>query len=285
MAKMTYEESLREGIEHIGARGRTPWLMRKMLPGGIQSSEMEDFGQSCVNHVVNNTGNPHACIGLLSDHAYAAALLAWFESCDISAFKQWAYVAGKLDCLARRREMAWLRDFHLLMPLLSDHPGLIDWFAHHEEGHDPKFYLKPSHFADFHSYQIMLALRGEWEPMVRRSEEGLAGTATRLKRFLLDYRFYIALARGDVPVMESLLAELTSPKVARTRNHEFEFGLTEHFISTYGVIFAKLAWRHGYRVQVDTPYIPSEWLPITPLSAYEDIYPFMGEFAFDNEVR
>lgn len=277
MAINTYEESIRKGLEHL------------YECGGLTTGKYREINLETLNRrlglISKNSGDPAACMRGLSRHAYSTALLAWFEPRDLSAFKQWAYVSGKLDCLARRRQVDWLRDFHLLMPLLSDHPGLIDWFAHHEDGHDPKYYQKPSHFADFHSYQIMLALRGEWEPLVRRSEEGLAGTATRLKRFLLDYRFYIALAKGDVPTMESLLAELTSPKVARTRNHEFEFGLTEHFISTYGVIFAKLAWRHGYRVQVDTPYIPPEWLPIEPLPTYEDIYPFMGEFAFDSGVR
>lgn len=277
MPNTTYEEGVRKGIEHIGGRGRTPWLESRILPGGV-IGEKFDVTAECLNFIRTNTGDPRACIAGLSGHAYSAALLAWFESHDLAGFKQWAYVSGKLDCLARRREAAWLRDFHLLMPLLSDHSGLINWFAHHEAGHDPHYYEKPRHFADFHSYQIMLALRGEWEPLVRRSEEGLAGTATRYKRFLLDYHFYIALAQGDVPAMESCLAELTSPKVARTRNHEFEFGLTEHFISTYGVIFAKLAWRHGFRVQVDSPYIPAAWLPVHPLPHYEDIYPFMGEF-------
>lgn len=166
------------------------------------------------------------------------------------------------------------------MPLLSDHQDLINWFAHHAAGHDPHYYQSPKHFIDFHSYQVMLALRGEWELLVRRSEQALTETASRYKRFLLDYHFYIALAQGDVPKMEELLGELTSPKVARVRNHEFEFGLTEHFISTYAVIFAKLAWRHGYKVQVESPYIPSEWLPVAPLDRYEDIYPFMNEFQF-----
>ena len=261
-----------------------PWLQPKLLPGGIVSTEMRDVGQSCLEHISCNTGNPTACIRLLSDHAYATALVTWFENHDFNAFKQWAYVSGKLDCLARRREAAWLRDYEFLMPLLSDHPGLIHWFAHHEDGHDPRYYESPSHFADFHSYQIMLALRGEWDRLVERSERGLAKTATRLKRFLLDYKFYIALAQGDIPAMESLLAELTSPKVARVRNHEFEFGYTEHFISTYGVIFAKLAWRLGFPVEVNTPYIPREWLPVAPLGAYEDIYPFMGEFQLATEA-
>ena len=278
MAKITYEEGVRKGIEHIGGRGRVPWLAHKLLPGGGLSSETYDMGQLCLDHINNNTGDPRACIRGLSTHAYATALVTWFESHDLNGFKHWAYVSGKLDCLARRREAAWLRDFHFLMPLLSDHPGLIHWFAHHEDGHDPRLYDKPSSFADFHSYQIMLALRGEWDRLVERSERGLAETPTRFKRFLLDYRFYIALARGDVPAMELLLAELTSPKVARVRNHEFEFGLTEHFISTYGVIFAKLAWRLGFPVEVDTPYIPREWLAVSPFEVYEDIYPFMGEF-------
>ncbi|CAG2271366.1 hypothetical protein BCCR75502_01618 [Burkholderia sola] len=78
--------------------------------------------------------------------------------------------------------------------------------------------------------------------------------------------------------MEATLQELTSPKVAKVRNAEHAFGFTEKLIGTHAVIYAKIAWRHGLRVRVDTPWIPEEWLPIEPLDNYLDPYEFMGNF-------
>jgi len=78
--------------------------------------------------------------------------------------------------------------------------------------------------------------------------------------------------------MEAVLNELTSPKVARVRNFEPAFGLTENLIATHATIYAKIAWRHGYEVEVDSPWVPKEWLPIAPVASYEDPWPFMQSF-------
>jgi len=34
----------------------------------------------------------------------------------------------------------------------------------------------------------------------------------------------------------------------------------------------------GYEVQIDTPYIPKEWLPITPLNSYPEPWKLMQDF-------
>ncbi|MFP3565314.1 Imm49 family immunity protein [Paraburkholderia sp. SIMBA_030] len=97
-----------------------------------------------------------------------------------------------------------------------------------------------------------------------------------MKKYEIDHRFYLALSRKDVPGMEAVLQELTSPKVSKVRNVEQAFGFTEKLIATHAVIYAKIAWRHGFQVNVDTPWIPQEWLPITPLADYVDPYDFMS---------
>jgi hypothetical protein len=61
------------------------------------------------------------------------------------------------------------------------------------------------------------------------------------------------LAKGDVPAMETALAELVAPKVRVNRQKELGFGLTEKLMYGWGVILAKLAWYHGYEVDVDSP--------------------------------
>ena len=54
-----------------------------------------------------------------------------------------------------------------------------------------------------------------------------------------------------------------------------ESGFTEDLISTPAVIYAKIAWLHGCKVVVDTPYIPAEWLPMDPLPHYDNHYRFL----------
>jgi hypothetical protein len=76
-------------------------------------------------------------------------------------------------------------------------------------------------------------------------------------------------------VVRTILTELTSPKVAKVRNSEPALGFTERLIATHAVIYAKIAWRHGFRVKIDTPWIPAAWLPVDPLSQYVDPYGFM----------
>jgi hypothetical protein len=52
-------------------------------------------------------------------------------------------------------------------------------------------------------------------------------------------------------------------------------GYAADLISTAAVIYAKIAWHHGYEVRVDSPYIPPEWLPTEPLERYDDHYGFL----------
>lgn len=45
----------------------------------------------------------------------------------------------------------------------------------------------------------------------------------------------------------------------------------------FAVVYAKIAWLHGHQVQVSSPYVPKEWLPIAPLPKYEEAFAFMTE--------
>ena len=130
----------------------------------------------------------------------------------------------------------------------------------------------------FHGYQMILALNHEWERLAERCEQILSTNLRKDKKYLIDHRFYLALANGDKTEIETVLTELTSPKIAKVRNHEFAFTFTEHFIATHAVIYAKLAWLNGYEVEIYTPWIPKEWLPIQPLENYPEPWDFLREF-------
>jgi len=91
-------------------------------------------------------------------------------------------------------------------------------------------------------------------------------------------RFYLALAQQDKAAMESALAELTSPKVAKVRNDVFELTVASKFVSPFACVYAKVASRHGHALDIDTVLIPKPWLPVSPLSAYADPYDFMRKW-------
>ena len=75
--------------------------------------------------------------------------------------------------------------------------------------------------------------------------------------------------------MEAALLELIEPTLMRRRQAE-ERAYTQYFICTCAVVYAKIAWRHGYHVTVDSPWVPREWLPVAPLPSYENAFAFMA---------
>ena len=238
-----------------------------------------------LNNVENGVGNVYACLLGLRSLAEASALLAWFPGHDLSLFKQWCYVQAKLSrMLFQRRPDEWFPAYLLLMPLLSDNEEVVSWFAHFERPFD---LVRADDIAtpEFHGYQALLAIRGQWELLEERCSRIFNKSTGNMKKYEIDHRFYIALAKGNLAEMESVLGELTSQSVARVRNIETAFGFSGKFISTHAVIYAKIAWRHGYPIKIDTPFIPLEWLPVSPLPAYNDPYDFMKKFDINAPIE
>ena len=263
MSTITYEECRRQGIDKL-----------------INNLKSDNDG--AIEYLNHGRGSRRGCLSIVASFAETRSLLAWFVDGDLQAQKQWAYVAAKLDRMISQLEPGrWLPAYRHLYALLSDHPDIVNWFRQHtasyfldgeiEDRDNPK---QPA----FHGYQALLALNGEWELLAQRCEQALAMDVVKDRKYLIDHRFYLALAKGDKSDMESVLNELASPNIARTRNFEQAFALTERLIATHATIYAKIAWRHGYQVEVDSPWVPMEWLPIQPLDHYEDPWDFMKNF-------
>lgn len=266
--EMDYATSVRQGLEHV------------LKHQQALSDKMDFF----LNIIERGEGDPDFCMLRLCSHASATALASWFRNQDLSSFKQWCYVSGKLDyVLFQSDPRRWFPAYLLLMPLLSDHENLIQWFANNDKPFDMTRAADPK-TAEFHGYQALLALRGECEVLEERCLRIIGNSPPKMKKYEVDHRFYLALARQDVGGMEAALQELTSPKIAKVRNVEQAFGFTEKLIGTHAVIYAKIAWRHGFEVKVTTPWIPEEWLPVAPLPFYTDPYGFMKEFAIEQAL-
>lgn len=264
MKRSAYLAKANKRIEHI----------RNHLDGRAEDIERK------VNFITQNVGDPVACAMGLSSHAMASAMYAWFSENDLQSMKQWWYVSAKLDQFHYRIELDTLspggKTLGLLKPIMSDHAGVIDWFAHFDAMYDMK--RVENHKAhDFWAYQTMIALRGDWSRLVERCERVMNDPpgSSREQKYQIDHHFFLALARGDISEMEEVLQQIVEPKAIRSRSDD-ESGYTDGLISTYAVMYAKIAWRHGYKVEVDSPYVPTEWLPIEPLEYYDDHYDFLN---------
>jgi hypothetical protein len=248
--------------------------VKSHLDGGYSAKD------EIVQNIVHGRGNPSACVGTLSGHAQASAIFSWFGIHDLHAMKQWFYVAAKLDQLYYRMEEndpEIGRGYpELFKSILSDHEALIDWFAHYDLAYDMKR-VENHKTHDFWAYQVNVALLGDWPRLIKRCEKIINDPprGSREQKYLVDHHFFLTLAHGDIEGMQSVLQEIVSPKAIQARL-DYESGYTADLISTPAVVYAKIAWRHGYKVKIDSPYIPVEWLPVEPLNKYDPHYSFLA---------
>lgn len=234
---------------------------------------------TAVHLITHNQGNVNACLFDLSCHAVGSAVLAWFRREDLAATRQWLYTAARLDQMQYRRSVDTMgpgaKMMQLMHALVSNHAGLIQWFANCDAVYDLKR-AEDVRTWDFMAYQALLALRGDWDRLARRSAAAvdyLRATKSKAK-YASDQEFFLALAHQDVPGMEAALERLMHPKLVRSRNKD-ESSYTEDLISRPAVVYAKIAWHHGHEVKVNSPLVPATWLPMDPLPRYEETYAFL----------
>jgi len=234
--------------------------------------------QGYVTNIENQRGNPAACAERLSSYAFARGMLAWFETADLEEMKRWFSVAESLhryQFSLQSDKMNFLpKTLDFMRALVSDNEMLIDWFCQCRDIVDEKR-IQSTTTADFLAYQIVLAAKGDMRQLSERCllmrEKPPKGAK---QMFLLDNEFFMALANGDKLAMEHALLELTSAASIRKRLSS-ENGYSEGMISTFGVIYAKIAWRSGYEVKCETPFIPAQWLPVNSLGHYEPYFSFL----------
>ncbi len=89
-----------------------------------------------------------------------------------------------------------------------------------------------------------------------------------------DYEFFKALHSEDKAKIEEILEKLVSPKIHKKRNDN---PILNQYISLPALGYAKLAWRKGIEVDINSNLIPKELLPIRPLANYEISYEFLKE--------
>ncbi|NLR74326.1 Imm49 family immunity protein [Leeia aquatica] len=234
-----------------------------------------------IQFLTEGTGSRSGCLLRLSSYLSAEAVCSWFVEQDIHALRQWSFVCASVEKaylpLSKNLGSPGAQVLGLLFPLLSNHPGVIEWFT----AYDRLFNLDrvENHKTEnFRAYNAIVALRKEWSRLKTRCERVLSDPpgANSERRFQVDNQFFLALADGNMEGMQSALQELVSPAVIRGRSN-LESGFTDGLISSYAVIYAKIAHLAGYPVTIDSPYLPLAWLDGTPLPHYEQPYSFLEE--------
>ncbi|MBJ7553946.1 Imm49 family immunity protein [Marinomonas spartinae] len=224
-------------------------------------------------------------ISLLSSYLRAKAMSHWFHGGDLATFKNLCYnllklkyISGQPPCNNARPRTATEDS---IFYLLSDHEPLISWFSQLMYDYEVEVNHKESSKVNggaYYSLQLALALRGDLDLLGERAEYFVENPPKNwAKRFLLDNQFYVALAKGDKQGMEAVIRELVTPRKIYQRQSA-EGAYTENLISSLGLRYSKLAWRYGYEIIVDSPYLPKEWIPVQPLENYEDEFDFMKAF-------
>ncbi|WP_339559564.1 Imm49 family immunity protein [Comamonas sp. MYb396] len=230
-------------------------------------------------------GSRSGCLLTLSGNMEAIAFESYFKNVNIDGFKQYLYLCAKQRIMRQHifpGEGYLVTD--LFTVLVSDNAELIEWYRQCNSMFYPDKAISdgdkdnPKNWM-FYRYQSWLALNSRWDELGERCERVLAikDEIKKDRSYLIDHRFYLALAKGDKAGMENVLEEKSLPKNRRIR-YEQESGITRDFIDSYATFFAKLAWYNGYEVEVENPWIPKDWLPIKPNDQYDDVWEFMKEF-------
>lgn len=240
--------------------------------------------------------------GRLNGYCQARAISTWFHTADLTATKNWFYAQAKLF-LARYFPQHYVGPVRvtttyvqMAMPaLVSGHAGLIDWFAGvggaarpfhpfytSDSGKPIELFTNNTQSIDYYTQSFFLALRGEWDELAERGKRILADPPRSGfgKAWIIDHEFFLALAKGDIGSMKDSIARMLTPRqiAAKRGMNGFETGYTEDLISTRTILCLLLAWRHGYPISANSPYVPEAWLSQEPLLEYVDPFEFMADY-------
>jgi hypothetical protein len=261
------------------------------LPHLLGHSKDEDKLSSILGYsklIVSDPSISGRPLGRLSSIHLARILATWIETKGLAEMKRLAYISAKAERMSYQYKPARSLGYgfqRVFAALLSDEPNVIHWFSWHvlptlqaSKGRVPD-YKQPGK-PHFHAFNCHLALLGEFEWLAERSDEALAdGVKLKAgKSYRFDFLFFKALAEGDKTEMEKNIHELLKGKVAHTRNNETGFAYQSKVVSSWGLMLAKIAYRHDYDLEIDSPWVPKEWLPVKPLDHYPEDIDFMADF-------
>ena len=236
-----------------------------------------------LEYVLKKLGNPLICMKFIGDkYLYSASKNLLFEK-DLEKFKQDMYIYGKL-CIMGRDSRAVLRGaiIEFCEMLMSNNKEMIDFFIRnldivaYERKKDE--YIK-SESDIFLARTILLALKGEWEAVIRRSDIYLnnPSKSSYHKYIYLEFEFLKALALKDRLKMKETIEKMLEKKVAKKMLNDMSTAF-DFYLHIFVIMYAKIAMYHGIDLGIDHEIAPKELIDITPAKEYYEPYDFMKKF-------
>ena len=236
-----------------------------------------------LEYVLKKLGNPLICISFIGDiYLYSASKNLLFEK-DLEKFKQDMYIYGKL-CIMGRDSRAVLRGaiIEFCEMLMSNNKEMIDFFIRnldivaYERKKDE--YIK-SESDIFLARTILLALKGDWEDVIKRADIYLnnPSKSSYHKYIYLEFEFLKALALKDSIKMKETIEKMLEKKVAKKMLNDMSTAF-DFYLHIFVIMYAKIAMYHGIDLGIDHEIAPKELIDITPAKEYYEPYDFMKKF-------
>ncbi len=202
--------------------------------------------------------------------AQTRGLQAYFLGKSVVGIKQNFYVASKLTQASVGQDGG--ANFEIavdfLYALLSDNAKLIDELACVETPELLRERNNPLN-SRFHVHMWQLAIQGDYDALRSKIEKvAQHGRKPERAESAVGRDFFSLLINAD----KSALEDLIQNKLARAQGPGAFF---EDFMAFPATLETKLCWRKGICVQIDSPRVPMELMPVSPLADYDDVYDFL----------
>ena len=236
-----------------------------------------------LEYVLKKLGDPLICMKFIGDkYLYGASKNLLFEK-DLEKFKQDMYIYGKLWIMGSdSRGILRGNVIYLSEILMSNNKEIIDFFTRnfdlvaYERKKDE--YIK-SESDKFLARTILLALKGDWEDVIRRSDIYLnnPSKSSYHKYIYLEFEFLKALALKDSIKMKETIEKMLEKKVAKKMLNDMSTAF-DFYLHIFVIMYAKIAMYHGIDLGIDHEIAPKELIDITPAKEYYEPYDFMKKF-------
>ena len=242
-----------------------------------------DNTERWLKYIKEKQGDPLICMKFIGKiYLYGASKNLLFEK-DLEKFKQDMYIYGKLWIMGSdSRGILRGNVIYLSEILMSNNKEIIDFFIRnfdlvaYERKKDE--YIK-SESDKFLARTILLALKGDWEDVIKRADIYLnnPSKSSYHKYIYLEFEFLKALALKDSIKMKETIEKMLEKKVAKKMLNDMSTAF-DFYLHIFVIMYAKIAMYHGIDLGIDHEIAPKELIDITPAKEYYEPYDFMKKF-------
>ena len=232
-----------------------------------------------LKRIEEKRGNCLYCIKELGEIYETTASKALLVDKDIESFRKNIYVYSKLNLMGTdtRAYLAW-KKMNLFCVLMSNNKDFLDFILRNFDiiGYEKEKYKKSE--ADFYLMRtILLALKGDWEEIIKRADFYSANPSkeTGFKYFPLEFGFLKALAEKNIEKMKENINAMLEPKVARQMMYDESIFF---YLHVYVLLYLKIASYYGFDLEIESDIVPKELIDNTPAKEYSEPYEFMKKF-------